>query len=79
MSQGVKTNYAYKGWIITLVTSLEGYMWTCQYVIRRSGKTVMDGFPADTFLLREHAEEAALATARIWIDQCSLDKDPLGS
>jgi hypothetical protein len=77
MPQAVKTNYSYKGWNITLVASLEGYMWACQYVIRRSGKTVMDGFPADTYLLREHAEVAALTTARTWIDHYHLDRDPL--
>jgi hypothetical protein len=77
MTARVKSNYSYKGWNITLVLSLEGYMWACQYVIRRSGKTLMDGFPGNTYLTREDAETAALAQARTLIDQCRLDKDPL--
>ena len=78
MPQRIKTNYSYKGWNITLVMTLEGYMWTCQYIIRRSGRTVMDGFPGSTYLSREEAEETALSTARGLIDQCKLDKNPLG-
>ena len=78
MTELVKTNYSYKGWNITLVMSLEGYMWTCQYVIRKSGRTVMDGFPGATYLSQKEAEETALTTAKILIDQCKLDKDPLG-
>ena len=64
MSQRIKTNYSYKGWNITLVMNLEGYMWTCQYIIRKSGRTVMDGFPGSTYLSSEEAEETALSTAK---------------
>ena len=73
----MRSNYSYKGRNITLIPSLEGYMWVCQYVIRKSGKTLMDGFPVDTCLSREEAESAALAQARLLIDQCRSDKDPL--
>jgi hypothetical protein len=70
MSRRIKTNYSYKGWNITLVMTLEGYMWTCQYIMRRSGRTVMDGFPGSTYLSREEAGETALSTAKGVIDQC---------
>jgi hypothetical protein len=75
MSRRIKTNYSYKGW--NLVMTLEGYMWTCQYIMRRSGRTVMDGFPGSTYLSREEAGETALSTAKGLIDQCQLDKNPL--
>jgi hypothetical protein len=39
----------------------------------------MDGFPGNTYSSREEAELAALAKAKILIDQCRLDKDPLGT
>jgi hypothetical protein len=45
----------------------------------KSGKTEMDGSPTNTYLSREEAEFAALSMARTFIDQCQLDKDPLGS
>ena len=60
MSQRVKTNYSYKGWNITLVMTLEGYMWTCQYIIRRSGRTVMDGF-------QEARISRAKRKKRLWV------------
>jgi hypothetical protein len=77
--QKMRSNYHYRGRIITLTPRMEGYMWTCQYVIMKSGKTEMDGSPANTYLSREEAEFAALSKARYFIDQCQLDKDPLGS
>ena len=73
----MRSNYHYRGRIITLSPRMEGYMWTCQYVIMKSGKTEMDGSPANTYFSREEAEFAALATARRFVDQCKLDKDPL--
>lgn len=75
--QKVRTNYHYKGRIITLLPRMEGYMWACQYVITKSGRTEMDGSPATTYFSREEAEYAALSMARTFIDQCQLDKDPL--
>jgi hypothetical protein len=77
--QKMRTNYTYKGRIITLIPRMEGYMWGCQYVIMKSGKTEIDGFPSDTYLSRAAAESAALSQAKTFIDQCKLDKDPLGS
>ncbi|HKY72826.1 MAG TPA: hypothetical protein VJL88_12985 [Nitrospira sp.] len=74
----MRSNYHYRGRIITLIPRMEGYMWTCQYVIMKSGKTEMDGSPANTYFSREEAECAALAMARRFVDQCQLDKDPLG-
>ena len=76
--QKVRTNYNYKGRIITLIPRMEGYMWACQYLIMKSGKTEMDGFPADTYFSRVEAESAALSKAKTFIDHCKLDKDPLG-
>ena len=38
----------YKGHQITLIPSPEGSMWSCQYVIRATGQTEVDGFPAKT-------------------------------
>ena len=73
----MRSNYHYKGRIITLLPRMEGYMWACHYVITRSGRTEMDGSPAGTYFSREEAEYAALAMARTFIDQCQLDKDPL--
>ena len=75
--QKLRTNYYYRGRIITLIPRMEGYMWACQYVILRSGKTEMDGSPDKTYYSREEAEFAALSMARTFIDQCQLDKDPL--
>jgi hypothetical protein len=77
--QKPRTNYQYKGRIITLIPQMEGYMWTCFYVIMKSGKTEMDGSPTDTYFSREEAEYAALLRAKTFIDQCRLDKDPLGN
>ena len=73
----MRTNYHYRGRIITLRPRMEGYMWTCQYVILKSGKTEIDGSPPTTFLSREEAEYAAFSMAKTFIDQCKLDKDPL--
>ena len=75
--QKLRSNYHYKGRIITLLPRMEGYMWACQYVITKSGRTEMDGSPATTYFSREEAENAALSMARTFIDQCQLDKDPL--
>ncbi len=76
--QKMRSNYHYKGRIITLIPRMEGYMWACQYVILKSGKTEMDGSPAEAYFSREEAEDAALQIARTFIDQCQLDRDPLG-
>ena len=73
----MRSNYHYQGRIITLIPRMEGYMWACQYVITKSGKTEMDGSPDKTYFSREKAEDAALTMARTFIDQCRLDKDPL--
>jgi hypothetical protein len=73
----MRTNYHYRGRIITLLPRMEGYMWTCQYVILKSGKTEIDGSPANTYFSREEAEYAAFTMAKTFIDQCQLDKDPL--
>ena len=75
----MQSNYHYRGRIITLIPRMEGYMWACRYVITRSGRTEMDGSPADTYFSREEAEYAALMMARTFIDQCRLDKDPLAN
>ena len=75
----MRTNYHYRGRIITLRPRMEGYMWTCQYVILKSGKTEIDGSPAKTYFSREEAESAAFTMAKTFIDQCQLDKDPLRS
>ena len=76
--QKMRSNYHYRGRIITLIPRMEGYMWACQYVIMKSGRTEIDGSPGRTYLSREEAESAALHMARTFIDQCELDKDPLG-
>lgn len=74
------SNYSYKGHTITLQPSQEGYRWACQYVIRKSGRTEMDGFPdGNAYHSREQAESAALIKAKTLIDQSSFSKDPLGS
>ena len=75
--QKMRTNYHYRGRIITLLPRMEGYMWACQYVITKSGKIVIDGSPGHTSFAREEAELAALSAAKTFIDQCQLDKDPL--
>lgn len=77
--QKMRTNYHYRGRIITLLPRMEGYMWTCQYVILKAGKTEIDGSPAKTYFSREEAESAAFTMAKTFIDQCQLDKDPLRS
>jgi hypothetical protein len=76
--QKMRSNYHYRGRVITLLPHMEGYMWACQYVIMKSGRAEMDGSPGHTYLSREEAEEAALSAAKTFIDQCKLDKDPLG-
>lgn len=73
------SDHTYKGHNITLIPSLEGYMWACQYVILKSGKTEMDGFAGNTYSSREEAESAALARAKTLIDESKLNKDPLWS
>lgn len=77
--QKMRSNYQYKGRLITLLPRMEGYMWACQYLITKSGRTEIDGSPEHTYFSREEAEYAALIIARTFIDQCQLDKDPLGS
>lgn len=73
------SDHSYKGHNIRLILSLEGYMWACQYVILKSGKTEMDGFAGNTYASREEAESAALARAKTLIDESKLSKDPLWS
>ena len=63
----------YKGRQITLIPSPEGSMWACQYVIRTSGHTEVDGFPGRTYFSSEEAETAALARAK-WVIDESLPK-----
>jgi hypothetical protein len=75
--QKMRSNYHYRGRIITLIPRMEGYMWACQYVITKSGRTEMDGSPDKTYFSREEAEDAALSMARKFVDQCRLDQDPL--
>jgi len=63
------SRHVYKGHIIELVPSREGYMWACQYAIQKTDKTEVDGFPdGNTYGSREEAESAALATAQQLID-----------
>jgi hypothetical protein len=64
----------YKGRHITLIPSPEGSMWACQYVIRATGQTEVDGFPDRAYFSREEAESAALARAKWLIDE-SYSKD----
>lgn len=72
------SQHAYKGHTIELNLSQEGYMWVCQYVILKSDRTTIDGFPdGDTYDSREKAESAALAKAKALIDESILNKDPL--
>jgi hypothetical protein len=74
------SDHQYKGHTITLIASQEGYMWACQYVVLRSGKTEFDGFPdGNTYESREGAESAALVQAKALIDQAGLNKHPLAS
>ena len=40
----------YKGHQITFIPSPEGSMWACQYVIRATGQTEVDGFPGRAYL-----------------------------
>ncbi|HJT22583.1 MAG TPA: hypothetical protein VJ746_19075 [Nitrospira sp.] len=77
--QKMRSNYHYRGRIITLVPRMEGYMWTCQYVIVKSGRIEIDGSPDRTYFSREEAESVALSAARTFIDHCEMDKDPLES
>jgi hypothetical protein len=57
--QRFRSNYHYRGRIITLIPRMEGYMWACQYVIMKSGRTEMDGSPSSTYLSRQQAEVGA--------------------
>jgi hypothetical protein len=67
----------YKGYTIELRLSTEGIMWTCQYVVTKSGQHKTDGFPdGNTFNSREKAESAALEKAKSLIDNLELDKIP---
>ena len=76
--QKMRSNYHYRGRIITLMPHMEGYMWACHYLILKSGKTEIDGSPSSTYFSRGEAEKAALAIAKAFIDQCQLDRNPLG-
>ena len=62
------SRHDYKGHQITLIPSPEGSLWACQYVIRATGRTEVDGFPGRTYFSREEAESAALARAKWCID-----------
>jgi hypothetical protein len=74
------SQHMYKGHTITLMLSEEGYMWACQYVISKSGHTLIDGFPdGNTYDSRERAESAAIEKAKALIDDSSLNKEPSGS
>lgn len=70
-------DHLYRGHTISLVLSMVGSMWTCQYVIKKAGKEQMDGFPdGETYESREQAEAAALAKAKDLIDTAQLSKEP---
>jgi hypothetical protein len=71
------SEYHYKEHTITLIPSMEGLMWACQYVIMQSGKKKLDGFPdGNTYDSRERTASAALSRAKALIDDVSLTKDP---
>jgi hypothetical protein len=65
----------YKGHRITLIPSPEGSMWGCQYVIRTSGQTEVDGFPGRSYFSCDEAESAALARAKRRIDESHPGSD----
>ena len=65
----------YKGHQIALIPSPEGSMWACQYVIRATSQTEVDGFPGRTYFSAEEAEAAALARAKWMIDESLSKKD----
>ena len=69
----------YKGHQITLIPSPEGSMWACQYVIRATGQTEVDGFPGRAYFSREEAEVAALASAKWLIDESHSNKDSVNT
>jgi hypothetical protein len=69
----------YKGHQITLIPSPEGSMWACQYVIRATGQTEVDGFPGRAYFSREEAEAAALASAKGLIDESHSNKDSVNT
>ena len=69
----------YKGYQITLLPSTEGSMWACQYVIRATGQTEVDGFPGRAYFSREEAEAAALASAKWLIDESHSNKDSVNT
>ena len=74
------TGHDYKGHTIRLIPTMEGLMWACQYVITKSDQPEISGFPdGNTYDERKNAESAALAKAKSLIDECALNKDPLGS
>ena len=73
------STYNYKGHLIRLVPSREGYMWACQYVIIKADKTEVEGFAGNTYASREKAKSAALERAKSLIDQSKLDQDLLAS
>ena len=53
--QKMRSNYHYRGRIITLSARMEGYMWACHYVILKSGRTEMDVSPDSTYFSRDEA------------------------
>ncbi len=69
----LKINVNYKGHDITLIPSMEGFRWSCGYMVSKSGKTEMGG-PCNSYDSREEAEAAALAKAKAFIDDPSLHK-----
>lgn len=74
------SNHRYKGHTIALIPSMEGLKWACQYVIMKANQTEVTGFPdGNTYDDRKKAEFAALAKAKSFIDESTLNKDPLGS
>ena len=69
----------YKGHQIKLIPSPEGSMCACQYVIRATGQTKVDGFPGPAYFSREEAEAAALASAKWLIDESHSNKDSVNT
>jgi hypothetical protein len=70
-------HFQYKGHTVELITSAEGLMWACQYVIMKFNQTEIAGFPdGNTYDTREDAETAALIKAKSLIDESVLTKKP---
>jgi hypothetical protein len=73
MKVDLKSHRNYKGLDIVLIPSMEGYRWSCEYMINKSGKTEMGG-PCNSYDSRQEAESAALAKAMALIDDPNLGK-----